>query len=262
MRAYKHSIGFALLSVVLLIAILSLSSLALVNLYLTNTRASSVELQRVKVEQLLNSGVRFAALSLASPRVKVSVSAVPKDTLIYASPETNVDITIKNEAGFIDLLRSDKALLESALLSNGVSNVNLKKVTSLIHSLKDSDTKLSYRRLRERLQQTDVNTSALLNVVSLHNGQKGVNSSLATEQVLALIPKLSSTQRRRLLEQRNNKQPSLINNAVVSHHFTTDVSAYYRVTVSVVLYQKTYSRVQIIKMINQRGLLYEVQATL
>jgi len=100
----------------------------------------------------------------------------------------------------------------------------------------------------------------LLSVTTLHNGQSGVHPALAPESVLVLVPRLSTLERERILSARDRKTPSLVSNPVNSDHFSSTISAYYRVSTSVVLQGQRYSRVQIIKMINQQGKLYEPQA--
>ena len=262
MNRIKSGSGFALFTVILLVAVISLISLAMVNVYLSNTRATSIDLQRIKADQLLDSGVRFAALSLASPRAKVSGSAIPAERLVYAAPDVDVVVEIQNEAGFIDLLSGDQVLIKAALLASGAVQSEVPELVSSIQLLVSQQREAKYRALRELLLATSIRTQELLSIATLHNGQEGVHPALAPEQVLALIPKLSKTQRDRILAQRNAKKLSLISNPINNDHFSSTVSAYYRVNSSVVLEGQLYSRVQIIKMINQRGQLYEVQATL
>jgi len=265
MNCDKACSGFALFTVVLMVAIIGLISLATVNSYLGNTRATSLDVQRIKVEQLLDSGVRFAALSLASPRSKVFSSAIPSERLVYRAPSAKVLVNIENEAGFVDLLRADQALLESVLLSVGAPPSQLSDLISSIQSLEYENGRqklLSYRALRALLAGTTIRHDELLSVATLHNGQKGVHPGLASENVLALVPRLSKAQRERILADRNDSSPSLISNPIGNEYFASNISAYYRISVSVVLQDQTYSRVQIIKMINQLGNLYEVQATL
>ena len=59
MNQTKLSSGFALVSVVLFVAIISLISTAMVNTYLSNTRATSLDVLRIKAAHLLDAGVRF-----------------------------------------------------------------------------------------------------------------------------------------------------------------------------------------------------------
>ena len=131
MRSFQSCAGFALLTVTLLVAVIGVISLAMVNSYLTNTRATNIEIQRIKANLLLDSGVRFAALSLGSPRTKVSSSAIPSKRLSYRAEGDEVQIEIANEAGFIDLIHAEKPLLTSVLVAHGAqpSEVEL----SLIH---------------------------------------------------------------------------------------------------------------------------------
>jgi hypothetical protein len=262
MTASKKSAGFALFAVIILMAIIGLISSAMVNVYLVNTRATSLDLQRIKAGKLLDSGVRFAALSLASPRAKVSASAVPSRELIYSAPDADVAISLKNESGFIDLISADTTLLKSVLLANGAVQSDLPEVIESIKLMADSDDAISYRALRDILQGTAINVEGLVSVATLHNGKMGVNPALASERVLELVPKLSNAERNRLLSMRNDSRPSLISNPIESVYFTSHISSYYRVAVSVLLNDQIYSKVQIIKMINQTGRLYQVVATL
>lgn len=270
--------GFALLSVVMLVAVISLMSLSLAKLVLTNTEATSVEHQRVKAEQLMIAGLRFAALSLASPRDKVSASAIPARNLTYSSPDADVLMKIENESGFIDLLSAEKALLEEALLTYGASKKELPTLLNLLAGLNSSEQRInaaepsinakpnyrqkSYRRLRNALRSTTVKSSELLAVTTLHNGQKGIHPALASEQVLNLVPLLSKAERDRVLSQRDNDRPRLISNAVTNTHFISRISPYYRIKCSVVLYEHVYTQTFIIKMTNQTGRLFEIQARL
>lgn len=262
MNQFRLSGGFALVSVILFVAIISLISTAMVNTYLSNTRATSLDLQRIKAAHLLDAGVRFAALSLASPRAQVVGSAIPSKQLIYAAPDADVVVGIRNEAGFIDLLSGDRALLKSALLMHGGVAADVPKLIDSIQSLAIGELTPSYRKLRELLADTSINTGELLSVVTLHNGHSGVHPELAAEEVLALVPTLSNAQRGRVLAMRDNKSPSLISNRVDNEFFTSTISAYYRISVSVSLHGQRFSRVEIIKMINQAGRLYQVQAVL
>ncbi len=251
--------GFALFSIVLIVAIISVISLAMVNAYLGNTRATVIDLQRIKADQLMASGVNYAALSLASPRAEVSGSAIPSAHLVYSEAGEDVIIEIHNEAGFIDLLSADRELLASALLEHGVAPTQLTRVIESIRSLAEQRSGARYRSLRRLLPAT-LHANQLLSVTSLHNGQSGVHPALAPESVLTLVPGLSAPERERILKARNKKITSLVSNPVNNDHFSSTISAYYRVSTSVVLQGQRYSRVQIIKMINQHGKLYELQA--
>jgi hypothetical protein len=259
---HKRSSAFAIFTVIMLLAVISLISLAMTNLYLTNTRAASLDLQQLEAQHLIDAGTRFAALSLASPRAEVSGSAIPSERLVYSSPTADVLIEIQNEAGFIGLLTADKELLRSAVTASGASRQNVDAIIESFQSLKKQGSEPSYRKLRQLLRDGPIDTQALLSVASLHNKQKGVHPSLATEAVLSLVPKLSKAQKERLLAERNDKSPSLISNPIKSDYFSSTISAYYRIKVSVELNDRLYTRVQIIKMINQKGRLYEVQAIL
>lgn len=258
----SRSSGFAIFTVIMLLAVISLISLAMTNLYLTNTRATSLDLQQLEAQHLLDAGTRFAALSLASPRAKVSGSAIPAERLVYSSPTVDVLIEIQNEAGFIGLLNADKELLRSAVSASGASRQEVDAIIESFQTLKKQGSAPSYRKLRRLLSDRPIDTQALLSIASLHNQQKGVHPSVATASVLSLVPKLSKAQRERLLAARNDNSPSLISNPIESDYFTSTMSAYYRITVSIELNGQLYRRVQIIKMINQRGRLYEVQAIL
>ncbi len=259
--------GFALFSVVFFVAIISLMSLAMTNSYLANTRATSLDVQRIKASQLLDSGVRFAALSLASPRAKVSGSAIPLARLVYASPDADVIVDVRNEAGFIDLLKADKELLSAALVASGASPADAPSLIESIQSLANPSAVSesyapSYRRLRGLLADTSVDSQQLISVATLHNGRHGVHPDLASERVLTLVPKLSNAERRRILAKRSATATSLISSPIDSDFFTSSISAYYRVNVSLELQGRTYSQTQVIKMVNRIGRLYEVQARL
>jgi len=262
MIIHARSSAFAIFTVIMLMAIISLISVAMTNLYLTNSRAASLDLEQLEARHLLDAGTRFAALSLASPRVDVSASAIPAARLVYSSPEADVIVEIQNEAGFIGLLTADKELLRSALVESGAPRQGVDTIIESLQALKTQGREPSYRRLRELLRDRPIDTMALLSVASLHNKQQGVHPSVATKAVLSLVPKLSKAQRERLLATRNDDSPSLISSPIESDYFTSTMSAYYRLTVSVELNGRLYTRVQIIKMTNQRGRLYEVQAIL
>jgi hypothetical protein len=259
---HKRSSAFAIFTVIMLLAVISLISLAMTNLYLTNTRAASLDLQQLEAQHLLDAGTRFAALSLASPRAKVSGSAIPSKHLVYSSPAADVLIEIQNEAGLIGLLTGDKELLRSAVAASGASRQDVDAIIESLQALKEPGREPSYRRLRQLLRDSSIDTQALLSVASLHNNQKGVHPSVATAAVLSLVPKLSKAQSERLLATRNDDSPSLISNPIESDYFSSTISAYYRISVSLELNGRRYTRLQIIKMINQKGRLYEVQAIL
>ncbi|MFT6406811.1 MAG: hypothetical protein ACJAQ6_000221 [Arenicella sp.] len=254
--------GFAIFTVILLLAIVSLISIAMANLYLTNTRATGLDVQRLKAQHLLDSGVRFAALSLASPRTKLSASAIPSERIIYRSPEADVVVEIQNEAGFIGLLQAHKELLRPALLASGALPQDVAAIVESIQSLKKQNAAPSYRKLRRLLRSSSIDMPALLSVATLHNGQSGVHPRVASADVLSLVPKLSKAQRERLLATRNGRSQSLISNPVSNDFFSSTISAYYRVFTSVELEGQLYTRIEVIKMINQRGRLYELQAIL
>jgi hypothetical protein len=260
MIIYARSSAFAIFTVIMFLAVISLISVAMTNLYLTNTRAASLDLQQLKAQHLLDAGIRFAALSLASPRVEISGSAIPSEHLIYSSPAADVLVEIQNEAGFIGLLSADKELLRSAVAASGASRQDVDVIIESFQAIKKQGSEPNYRRLRQLLRKGSIDTQTLLSVASLHNQQKGVHPRLATPAVLSLEPKLSKAKRERLLAARNDDSPSLISNPIESDYFTSTISAYYRISVSVELNGRLYTRDQIIKMINQQGRLYDVQA--
>lgn len=259
---HARSSAFAIFTVIMLMAVISLISVAMTNLYLSNSRAASLDLQQLEARHLLDAGTRFAALSLASPRVDVSASAIPAAHLVYSAPAADVIVQIQNEAGFVGLLSADKELLRSALAASGAPRQGVDRIIESLHTLKKQGRKPSYRRLRELLRDVPIDVQALISIASLHNKQQGVHPSVASKAVLSLLPKLSKPHRERLLATRNDDTPSLISNPIESDYFTSAMSAYYRISVSVELNGRLYTRVQIIKMTNQRGRLYEVQAIL
>ena len=259
---HSRTSGFAIFTVILLLAIISLISVAMTNLYLTNTRATSLDLQQLKAQHLLDAGVRFAALSLTSPRSHIAASAVPEERIVYRSPDVDVVIEIQNEAGFIDLWRADKELLKPALLASGALAQNIDTIIGAIRSLKEQDAAPNYRRLRRLLRGSSIDVTTLLSITTLHNQQQGIHPSAASANVLSLVPKLFKAQRERLLADRKDTSPSLSSNPVSSDFFTSTLSAYYRISASVELHGQRYTRVQVIKIINQRGQLYKVQAIL
>ncbi|MFT5136240.1 MAG: hypothetical protein ACI9XU_000395 [Arenicella sp.] len=258
--------GFALLTVMMLIAIISLISVNMASRYLANTRASSLEFERIKAQQLLDAGVRFAALSLASPRSSVAPAAIPQAQLIYTAPDAVINVTIENESAFIDLIESDMRLLESALKAHGATATQLPELIDMLRpkdKISDNENKpLTYRNVHDLLLNTSINSADFLAVSSLHNGKRGVNSELASDKVLALVPGLSKAQRGRILLQRDKPKTSLIQNNIHNQHFITGVSAYYRISCSVQVAEQRYSQVLIIKMTNQTGRLFDVQARL
>ncbi|MFT4634523.1 MAG: hypothetical protein ACI9OI_000309, partial [Chitinophagales bacterium] len=139
---------------------------------------------------------------------------------------------------------------------------NIGTIIGSIRSLKEQDAAPNYRRLRRLLGGSSIDVTTLLSITTLHNQQQGVHPSAASADVLSLVPKLLKAQRERLLADRKDTLPSLISNPVSNDFFISTLSAYYRISASVEFHGQRYTRVQIIKIINQRGQLYQVQAIL
>ena len=99
LRVHQHSAGFALISAIWLSAIMSLLTLSVLHGFNTNTEATQVDAMRVKHNLAHLAGVRYAALHLASPRVRVAPTATPVRALSLQLNSTRVSIQIENEAG-------------------------------------------------------------------------------------------------------------------------------------------------------------------
>ncbi len=259
--------GFAIFTVLMLSAVLGLISLAMVSNYLTNTRATTLDLQRLKAKHALEAGLNFAALSLASPRSVVSAAAIPSQELIYQAQGFDVEIFIENEAGFIAWARFDESveherLLDNALRSSDVDQADLDQIKAL---LGERDTPInegaSVRSLMQKFSELALDSTEIIGLVSLHSKHQGVNPYLASEEVLALIPDLSVALRKELMRQRASRAPSLIQRQVNSKHFTDRVSSYYRVRLATQVGDQRFEQTQLIKMINQPGRLFDVVGT-
>lgn len=245
--------GLAMLTVVWVIAILSLISLAMMKAYLSNTEATQYEIESIKADFLMDAGLKFAALSIASPRANVVASAVPQPELKYSTGIGEVTIQISNEAGRIDLNSADPRLLENLFKAN---NLTIQK--SLLNSLSAN----SYRAIYEKHSDTPKLLNLIARYATIHNGQTGVHPLLASEAVLEVVPDISNAQRQRLVRERSLKQKSIISSPTRSEYLIDQVSAHYRISTQVSFGQQSYNRTQIIKMVNQGARLYEVVATL
>ena len=107
----SDSSGFALLAVIGVMAIVMALTLSLAQVNLSNVKATMWDSRNQQAAYLLDSGLRYAALSIASPRIQVASNAIPKQKLVYKNPIAPVRLTIENEAGRIDLANSDTELL-------------------------------------------------------------------------------------------------------------------------------------------------------
>ena len=251
--------GYALLTAVWMVAILGSVSMVIINSYLTNTRAAQFDLQRIHADLLLNAGLRFAALGVASPRTRVVASAVPASKLVYRNSISDVRIEINNEAGLIDLRSGDPQLIKQMLKD---SQLDDREVGLVRQRLSDLKPPVTYRHLRQVLGDMPGLYQRVISRASLHNAQSGVHPLLAPEPVLKLLPDLPNAERMRLMKKRAEQTQSLFVKPVESDFFITQASPYYRVTTEVSLDGQVHRRKQIIKMTNQPGHLFELVATL
>ncbi|NND00612.1 MAG: hypothetical protein HKN85_10565, partial [Gammaproteobacteria bacterium] len=205
-RIYNNS-GFALFSVVWIAAILGLISLATLSSYLANTRSTQYELQRIKLGHLHDAGTRFAAISLAATRERVTATAVPADKLVYRSKVGNVLININNESAFIDLNTARPELIEALLNQlvavNKLQDGQITLVANRLEYFANSGHSDSYRQLRESLSDLSGLFENIIGQVTLHNRRSGVHPALASPELLALLPDVSAADRLALVKNRN-----------------------------------------------------------
>lgn len=254
--------AYALLTAVWMSAILASISMAGADSLLANTRAAQADLQRIQADLLLNSGLRYAALSIASPRSEVVADAIPVSRLVYANDVADVAIEINNEAGFIDLLAADPRLLAQLLSVSGLNNLDGREVERRLRNWKLAGGPFTYRQARRLLADKPGLFERLVGKVSLYNSQSGIHPLLAAEQVLELVPDLAPVDVTRLVQNRRKKSPSLFESPVESDFFSARVSPYYRITTRVTLGGQLHRRTQVINMTNQPGRLFELVATL
>ncbi len=254
--------GFALLSTIWLAAIISLLTLSVLHGFNTNTEATQIDAMRIKHKMLHQAGLRYAALHLASPRHEVAATAIPNSELLLQLDSGQVRVKIENEAGRIDLLLAPRQRVVDLLTSLGLS---IDEAGSLADGLQNSLTArpdMSYRGLRELFGSKPGLYQKAINLISLHNGQAGVHPLLASESVLDLFSELSLAEKQRVLNNRSGQQSSLFSTPIDKPIFTDRLSAHYRLTVTTVLEESRRTNVQIIKMTNQVGSLYEAVAIL
>ena len=254
--AYKVSCeGFALLSAIWIVAILSLMSIALLNNYLSNTRATFFELQRIQSDWLLDAALNYAALSLIAPRDEVVPNATPFSKLVYPQELADVHIEISNESGRIDLTKGAPELIQNLFETLNIPNIVTDNQRGAL---------TSYREIKKALRAYPNAYAQLINLTTLHNGQLGVHPSIASAEVLSLLPDFSAAQRKRLISERSKETRSLtlISTPIEHPLFSDRASSYYRVKLSLRLDQRDYARTHIIQMINQRNTLFNLTATL
>ena len=277
----SDSSGFALLAVIGVMAIVMALTLSLAQVNLSNVKATMWDSRNQQAAYLLDSGLRYAALSIASPRIQVASNAIPKQKLVYKNPIAPVRLTIENEAGRIDLANSDTELLASALRSVGVSESDLDGIQESLRrgiqgltfseATPSSVTRLKVRDVWSVLRALPIDSDMLWQVATIGNAETGVNPALASPAVLALVPGLSSAQQQHILASRDNesrgkRKESLIGlNRLLAEtfenkFFTGRVSSDYRIKAAVVVAGHEYSKTWIVKMVNQASQLFEITA--
>ena len=262
MKSQLITKGFALLTAVWMVAILSLLSMVTVTSYLGNTRAAQVDLQRIHADLLLEAGIRFAALSLVSPRDQVSANAVPAAELVYPNKISNVVISIANEAGYVDLLAAEPELIDRVFAAANLADAEIGLVRARLQALSAGDQPPSHRQLRKILAKMPGVYQRIINQSTLHSGRRGVNPLLASAEVLKLLPDLPAAKRRNLLASRKQKPTTQFTTPIESAYFSTTASSCYRISAQVLLNGIAYHRTKIVKIINQPGHLFETVATL
>jgi type II secretory pathway component PulK len=274
---FDGSQGFALLAVIGVMAIIMALTLSVAHINLRTVRAPTWESRNQRAEYLLDSGLRYAALSIASPRIYVSTNAVPKQNLVYPNPVAPVRLAIENEAGRIDLVHAEPELLESALRSAGAAENDLNRIKESLDALAFGEkeaslpTKPKVRDVWMSLRDLPLDGEALWDVVTIGGTEAGVNAELASATVLALIPGLSSAQQQQILSRRDSAENQKYTESLIglnrllgkqfeNKHFVDTVSSHYRIKAEVVIAGQRYSKTWIVKMLNQASKLFEITA--
>ena len=251
--------GFALFTVVWIAAILSVLSLTGLSEYRWNTIDTGADLQRIESDMLLNSGLRFAALNIASPRSEVLANGMASSQIIYRNPVANLNISIDNEAGMIDLRSADSHLLDELLKALKLSEADQREAKN---RLSENSQTLSHRNLAAVFAGISRAYPEILKYATLHSGSTGVNPTIASKEVLAMIPDLSAADRKRLIKQREAKSLSLFTSPLQSNYFDQRLAAYYRIKIDAQIRNQNVSRSYIIRMRNQSDKIFELVATL
>ncbi len=288
MKSIQRSSGFALLTVMGVMAVMTALAIALIEINLSNTRAAVWDSRSLQAEQLLNSGLRFAAVNIASQRSRVAVDATPVTELNYSTPIADVRVNISNEAGRIDLLSAPQELVVAVMNYAQASQADTDDLLRILASGKVPEwspgaeivgqeiTRKNnrLRSLRTAIEQYPINRQRFWEVATIANGKATINADFAPAPVLTLIPNLSSAEQTHILNRRDNSLEAFRNEnsiqSVISSDFTLvenehlggNVSSSYRIIASVDIGGQGYSREWIIKMVNRSNELFEISAVL
>ena len=129
--------GIALIAVLGFLAVMSLITIAVVGAARSVVNSASQQLVRVQAQAAIESGVEWAAYSLAEAR-----GTVPE---ILASPKTidiggfKVRITARPERAKIDLNFADEPLLASAFRAGGADPQKAQEIASAVEDWRDGD---------------------------------------------------------------------------------------------------------------------------
>ena len=233
--AYREN-GIALIIVLWILTLLTLIASSFIHAMRTEIGIVGNSVARAKLESATNAAVQRAILEIMKPPQLPDRWKTDGTAQSWKYRETSMQVSINDESAKIDINLVTEVLLRGLLRSQGVPEEEALALTDAIIDWRDMDNLkrprgaeeaeyaaagLSYKpsnapfqsieELRLVLGMTPALFARLAPLITIYSRQSGINSQLASRDVLRAIPNVTDIQVDEYLKQRElartNKQP-------------------------------------------------------
>ena len=235
-RGAHHENGIALIIVLWILTLLTLIASSFIHAMRTEIGIVGNSVARAKLESATNAAVQRAILEIMKPPQLPDRWKTDGTAQSWKYHETSMQVSINDESAKIDINLVTEVLLRGLLRSQGVPEEEALALTDAIIDWRDLDNLkrprgaeeaeyaaagLSYKpsnapfqsieELRLLLGMTPALFARLAPLITIYSRQSGINSQLASRDVLRAIPNVTDIQVDEYLKQRElartNKQP-------------------------------------------------------
>ena len=235
-RGAHHENGIALIIVLWILTLLTLIASSFIHAMRTEIGIVGNSVARAKLESATNAAVQRAILEIMKPPQLPDRWKTDGTAQSWKYHETSMQVSINDESAKIDINLVTEVLLRGLLRSQGVPEEEALVLTDAIIDWRDLDNLkrprgaeeaeyaaagLSYKpsnapfqsieELRLLLGMTPALFARLAPLITIYSRQSGINSQLASRDVLRAIPNVTDIQVDEYLKQRElartNKQP-------------------------------------------------------
>lgn len=219
LRRMKYQRGVALIIVIWIATLLTLVASSFIQAMRTDMQIVGNSVQRARLEAAAYAGVQRAILEFMKPQQIAGRWATDGTANAWQYKDAALSISITDESAKIDLNVAPDALIRGLLISQGVAEPDANALTDAILDWKDGDTQkrargaedaeyeaagLNYKPANAAFQSIEelklvIGMSPALfdrlaPYLTIYSRQPGINSQIASREILRALPGLTDAQ--------------------------------------------------------------------